>query len=72
LTLTIQDDGKGFVPEEVYQQAGQNHFGLAGMQERVRLIGGYWTLSSAPGCGTTIQVTRQVQDWQKSNENDLS
>jgi signal transduction histidine kinase len=64
LTLTIQDDGKGFEPKAVYSQAGQNHFGLAGMQERVRLIGGYWTLSSAPGCGTTIRVTRQVQDWQ--------
>ncbi len=69
-TLTIQDNGKGFIPKEVFSQAGQNHFGLTGMQERVRLIGGYWTLSSAPGCGTTIRVTRQVPDWQNSGEVD--
>jgi signal transduction histidine kinase len=68
LTLTIQDDGKGFVPEEVYQQVGQNHFGLAGMQERIKLIGGSWTLSSSPGWGTTIQVTWKQEDWQNSGE----
>lgn len=69
-TLTIQDNGKGFVPKEVANQAGQNHFGLASIQERVRLIGGYLVLSSTPGCGTTIRVTRQVQDWQHSCESD--
>lgn len=72
LTLTIQDNGKGFVPEEAFHQAGQNHFGLVGMQERVRLIGGYWTLSSAPGRGTAIQVTWQREDWRKSGEYNAS
>ncbi len=72
LALTIQDDGKGFAPEEVYNQANQNHFGLASMQERVRLIGGHWELSSSPGCGTTIQVTWQKKDWLNSVEYDSS
>ncbi len=66
LSLAIEDDGQGFVPEEVNLLAGQNHFGLAGMQERVKLIGGFWTLSSAPGSGTRIQVTWQQKDWQNS------
>ncbi len=66
LSLAIEDNGRGFVPEEAGLLAGQNHFGLAGMQERVKLIGGFWTLSSVPGSGTKIQVTWQRKDWQNS------
>ncbi len=68
LSLAIEDDGQGFVPEEAGLLAGQNHFGLAGMQERVKLIGGSWTLSTAPGSGTRIQVTWQRKDWQNSGQ----
>jgi signal transduction histidine kinase/ligand-binding sensor domain-containing protein len=54
LRLTIQDDGVGFDPEEAAARAG--HFGLHGMQERARLIRGRFSVNSAPGCGTTIEV----------------
>lgn len=58
LVLDIRDDGRGFViPDTFDGLAEQGHFGLAGMQERVRLIGGVWTLSSTPGAGATMQVT---------------
>jgi signal transduction histidine kinase/ligand-binding sensor domain-containing protein len=54
LCLTIQDDGVGFRPEEAADKAG--HFGFHGMQERARLIRGRFSVNSAPGCGTTIEV----------------
>ena len=55
LTLTIVDDGAGFDltkrPEQ-FTQAG--HFGLVGMQERVRQMNGSLRIRTAPGAGTTI------------------
>ena len=57
LTLTLQDDGRGFVVPPAFDSlAAQGHFGLVGMQERVALIGGTWAVESAPGQGTTVRV----------------
>jgi signal transduction histidine kinase len=57
LTLTIRDDGRGFtVPENLQSLIAQGHFGLVGIQERVYLIGGTWTLVSAPGQGTRVHI----------------
>jgi len=61
LTLTISDDGRGFVvPDAYHNLAAQGHFGLVGMQERVALISGTWSVESTPGRGTTLRVV-----WQK-------
>jgi signal transduction histidine kinase len=54
LTLEVRDWGCGFVPEQVSVQEG--HVGLQGMIERVRLMGGTFTLHSAPGEGTTVRA----------------
>jgi len=63
LTLTIQDDGRGFVvPTGAHDLTAQDHFGLVSMQERVNLIGGAWTIESTPGQGTTVHVLWQAQD----------
>jgi len=51
--LRIEDDGAGFDPSAV--PAGR--FGLVGMSERARLLGGMLTVESAPGAGTAIDVT---------------
>jgi two-component system NarL family sensor kinase len=51
--LLVYDDGAGFDPERV--PAG--HFGLAGMAERVRLLGGELRVESAPGSGTRVHAT---------------
>ena len=54
--LLIRDDGCGFDAERAApSEAG--HFGLLGMRERAEKIGGTLTILSAPGKGTTIQVT---------------
>ncbi|HOT90728.1 MAG TPA: histidine kinase [Anaerolineae bacterium] len=61
LTLTVRDDGRGFVlPEVLHDLTAQEHFGLMGMQERVALIGGRLMIESAPGQGTTVRVTYQT------------
>ena len=51
--LTIADDGCGFDP----QQTPTARFGLAGMRERVALLGGTINIQSRPGAGTTIVIT---------------
>jgi len=58
LSLIIQDDGRGFtVPADLHLLIAQGHFGLAGMQERMALIGGRLTVESAPGQGATVCVS---------------
>ncbi|MBI2910311.1 MAG: HAMP domain-containing protein [Chloroflexi bacterium] len=52
VSVSIEDDGRGFHPETV----GQG-FGLAGMRERASLVGGFLSLTSSPGRGTHITVT---------------
>lgn len=57
LLAIIEDDGCGFVPEEVLAEGeGGKHLGLFGMQERVALVGGTFTIESSPGQGTTVYI----------------
>lgn len=51
--LTIHDNGCGFEPDTVTP----NRYGLTGMNERVRLLGGQLQIQSAPGAGTKVVVT---------------
>jgi len=53
LHLSIKDEGVGFDPLSVQTRKG---LGLAGIEERTRLIGGRFTVESAPGKGTLIAV----------------
>ncbi len=52
--LLIQDNGIGFDPELLPKTDTRTHFGLAGMSERVRLLGGTLSIESTPGAGTSI------------------
>jgi len=57
--MMIQDDGHGFDPEKVTGQTGmgnEGHFGLTGMSERAKLLGGTLCIESEPGAGTCIMV----------------
>ncbi len=51
--LEIVDDGQGFDPSV---PRGRGHVGLSSMRERVRKLGGTFTLVSRPGAGTRISV----------------
>jgi PAS domain S-box-containing protein len=57
LLLTIRDDGTGFDVVAIRQRTAQGvGFGLRGMEERVRLIGGQLDICSTPGHGTEIRA----------------
>lgn len=52
LTLTVQDNGRGFDPDRI----PEGHYGLIGLNERARLLGGNLTIHSSPGAGTRLIV----------------
>jgi signal transduction histidine kinase len=55
--LIVEDDGVGFDVEALLKMPAKNRrFGLLGMQERAALIGGSFSIESAPGVGTTVLV----------------
>lgn len=58
LRLRIHDDGQGFDPAELSspEKAGMSA-GLRGMRDRAELFGGSIVLSSAPGEGTSVQLS---------------
>ena len=55
LILTVRDDGAGFDPDQARSHADGGHFGLLGLSERARSLGGALRLSSRPGAGTEIE-----------------
>ncbi len=58
ITLTVQDDGRGFtVPESPAEMTNNGHYGLLGIQERAELIGARMTILSAPSKGTCLTVS---------------
>jgi signal transduction histidine kinase len=52
LLITITDNGRGFVPDEAFDQG----LGLRGMRERARLISGNLLVRSELSGGTTVEV----------------
>jgi signal transduction histidine kinase len=52
VTLRVSDDGCGFDPAVV----PEDRFGLEGIRQRSRLMGGEPSIRSTPGRGTTIEV----------------
>ncbi len=58
--VRIEDQGRGFVPEQVL--TAYTSSGLAGMVERVRLLGGQLTIESAPGQGTRLMAELPLGD----------
>ncbi len=57
VSIDIRDWGEGFDPERI----APGHFGLQGIHERARLLGGSAEVRSAPGQGTAIHVILPVQ-----------
>jgi signal transduction histidine kinase len=54
LRVEIRDEGLGFDPKA---QAADGHLGLAAMRERVQLLGGRLSVTSAVGQGTTVTAS---------------
>ena len=62
IELEIEDNGRGFDPESPGSSAG---FGLRGLHERARILGGSLVILSEPGRGTTVRAQFPIP--QKSN-----
>jgi PAS domain S-box-containing protein len=58
--LEVRDWGIGFDPESVEK----GHFGLEGIRQRVRLLGGRLTIESTLGSGTLLQVVVPIVERQ--------
>jgi two-component system NarL family sensor kinase len=54
IRLIIRDDGRGFAIENAAGGHATSRFGLIGMRERARLLGGSFLIESSPGAGTRI------------------
>jgi signal transduction histidine kinase len=53
LQIIVEDDGKGFDPEK---SDSQSRLGLAGMRERLSMVGGTLAIDSEPAAGTTLYI----------------
>lgn len=54
ISLIVEDDGKGFDPKNVAENAG---IGLRNMRSRVEFLGGNMMVDSTPGRGTTTIIS---------------
>lgn len=55
VVLRVEDGGGGFILGQV-KGPQEGHFGLLGMSERAKRLGGRFAVESAPGRGTVISV----------------
>ncbi len=57
VSLIVEDDGQGFDADAVMRHpVAQDKLGLLGMSERVKLVGGEFSIESTPGAGATVFV----------------
>ena len=57
IRITVKDNGQGFyLPETTGDLVKRGRLGLAGMQERIKLVGGGLKISSKPGNGTIVTI----------------
>ena len=56
--LTVEDDGRGFDASEVHE----GRYGLVGMNERARTLGGDLDVRSSPSAGTRVEVTVPLEE----------
>jgi signal transduction histidine kinase/ligand-binding sensor domain-containing protein len=54
--LIIEDNGRGFTVETTPEESKKRGFGLTGIAERVRILGGTHSIQSSPGEGTAVKI----------------
>lgn len=54
--LTVDDDGRGFDYDAVFDRPAEQGFGLRDVSERVRILGGNLKCNTRPGEGTTWRI----------------
>jgi len=59
--LVISDEGHGFDPEAALSRSyNREHFGLRGMMERTRAMGGDFEINSQPNAGARIMINLPI------------
>ncbi|MBI4761036.1 MAG: GAF domain-containing sensor histidine kinase [Chloroflexota bacterium] len=62
--LVITDEGRGFDPETALARSvNREHFGLRGIQERARALGGDCEIHSRPGAGARIMINLPINGY---------
>jgi signal transduction histidine kinase len=56
ICMKIKDDGKSFQVQRMLLARGSKRLGLLGMRERLEMVGGNFSVVSAPGKGTTVEA----------------
>lgn len=63
VSLLVRDDGDGFNVDSIVNSSDPSRaLGLAGMEERVSLLGGQLTVQSRPGRGTSVRASVPIQE----------
>ena len=56
ISMGITDNGQGFDTDKKQPSNKKGRLGLVGMRERAEMIGGDFSISSAPGAPTTVRI----------------
>ena len=63
VVIKIEDNGQGFKPGQAgASEPGRGGFGLIGMAERARLLGGAYAIDSVPGQGAMITIKLTIPE----------
>jgi signal transduction histidine kinase len=57
LRLSVRDNGKGIDPKVLAEGGREGHYGLAGVHERAKIVGGKLAIWSKPDSGTEAELT---------------
>jgi len=57
LRLRVRDDGRGIDPDILGEHPRSGHFGLHGMRERAKILGGRLDIWSKLGSGTEVDLS---------------
>jgi signal transduction histidine kinase len=55
--VRVRDNGKGIDHKLISEEGREGHFGLRGMRERAKLLGGKLTVWSEFSCGTEVELS---------------
>lgn len=54
--MEVADNGRSFAVEKILRARNPKRIGLVGMKERIEMVGGVFSVESAPGKGTTVRA----------------
>ncbi len=61
VALAVRDDGRGFDTDLLSDAPLKGHRGVAQTEEKMTSLGGSFSIESAPGCGTKLEIKLPVK-----------